>query len=87
MCWLAFCASLCYLQASDKLFSSLDRAEDILSRQRYLTGDTLTEADIRLFVTLIRFDEVRLMRANNSYLTVLSIVVQSSLSSSPAALR
>ncbi|GAB2220315.1 hypothetical protein Droror1_Dr00007960 [Drosera rotundifolia] len=40
------------------LFESLERAEEILSKQRYLCGNTLTEADIRLFVTLIRFDEV-----------------------------
>jgi putative glutathione S-transferase len=33
--------------------------EGILEKQRYLAGDVLTEADIRLFVTLIRFDEVR----------------------------
>ena len=32
--------------------------EEILSRQRYLTSDQLTEADWRLFVTLIRFDAV-----------------------------
>lgn len=36
----------------------MDRCEEILSKQRYLCGDALTEADIRLFVTLIRFDEV-----------------------------
>ena len=33
-------------------------ADELLSNQRYLTGDTLTDADIRLFVTLLRFDEV-----------------------------
>ena len=41
------------------LFSNLDKAEGILSKQRYLAGDHLTEADVRLFMTLIRFDEVR----------------------------
>ncbi|MCF6343576.1 MAG: glutathione S-transferase family protein [Devosiaceae bacterium] len=40
------------------LFETLDWLEDILSRQRYLTGDNLTEADWRLFTTLIRFDPV-----------------------------
>jgi putative glutathione S-transferase len=36
----------------------LDRVEAILSSQRYLVGDRLTEADVRLFQTLIRFDPV-----------------------------
>ncbi|GAX81783.1 hypothetical protein CEUSTIGMA_g9211.t1 [Chlamydomonas eustigma] len=47
-----------YEQAFDELFSSLDRCEDILSKKRYIAGDVFTEADIRLFVTLIRFDPV-----------------------------
>ncbi|KAK9823109.1 hypothetical protein WJX72_000330 [[Myrmecia] bisecta] len=47
-----------YDEAFKQLFASLDRAEDILSKHRYLVGDRLTEADIRLFKTLIRFDEV-----------------------------
>ncbi|CAI7823280.1 unnamed protein product, partial [Closterium sp. NIES-54] len=46
-----------YEEAFKELFAALDRCEDILSRQRYMAGDTFTEADIRLFVTLIRFDE------------------------------
>ncbi len=41
-----------------ELFASLDRCEEILSRQKFIAGDTLTEADIRLFMTLIRFDHV-----------------------------
>ncbi|XP_030850930.1 uncharacterized protein LOC583183 [Strongylocentrotus purpuratus] len=41
-----------------KLFKALDRVEDVLSKSRYLCGDRLTEADIRLFTTLIRFDVV-----------------------------
>jgi hypothetical protein len=41
-----------------ELFGALDRCEDILSRQRYMCGPSLTEADVRLFQTLIRFDEV-----------------------------
>ncbi len=44
--------------AVDKLFTALDKVEHILSQQRYLLGNTLTEADIRLFMTLVRFDEV-----------------------------
>ena len=40
------------------LTESLDRVEDILSRQQYIAGNVLTEADIRLFVTLLRYDEV-----------------------------
>ena len=41
-----------------ELFESLDKVEGILSKKRYLAGDRLTEADVRLFMTLIRFDEV-----------------------------
>jgi len=40
------------------LFNALDKVEDILSKNRYLIGDQLTEADVRLFTTLIRFDVV-----------------------------
>jgi len=47
-----------YDTAFDELFSALDKAEAMLTKQRFLLGDDLTEADIRLFVTLIRFDEV-----------------------------
>jgi putative glutathione S-transferase len=47
-----------YERAYDALFSRLDWLEDRLSRQRYLVGDTITEADIRLFTTLARFDAV-----------------------------
>ncbi|KAJ7278598.1 hypothetical protein O6H91_18G019300 [Diphasiastrum complanatum] len=39
------------------LYAGLDLAEGLLEKHRYLIGDTLTEADIRLFMTLIRFDE------------------------------
>jgi glutathionyl-hydroquinone reductase len=45
-------------EAVRALFDSLDWLEDILSRRRYLLGDHLTEADIRLFPTLARFDAV-----------------------------
>lgn len=47
-----------YDKAVTKLYEALDKCEEILNTQRYLCGDTVTEADIRLFVTLIRFDEV-----------------------------
>ncbi|KAG9447530.1 hypothetical protein H6P81_013658 [Aristolochia fimbriata] len=47
-----------YEEAMVKLYEALDRCEMILQKQRYICGNTLTEADIRLFVTLIRFDEV-----------------------------
>jgi putative glutathione S-transferase len=40
------------------LFARLDWLEERLSTQRYLVGDTITEADVRLFTTLIRFDAV-----------------------------
>ncbi|XP_019150608.1 PREDICTED: uncharacterized protein LOC109147412 [Ipomoea nil] len=47
-----------YNEAVQKLYEALDKCEHILSKQRYLCGNQVTEADIRLFVTLIRFDEV-----------------------------
>ncbi|KAL7561461.1 hypothetical protein ACA910_010977 [Epithemia clementina (nom. ined.)] len=49
-----------YDRAINDLCAAFDRADDILERQRYLTGsgDVLTDVDIRLFVTLLRFDEV-----------------------------
>ena len=47
-----------YEAAFDALFARLDWLEDRLARQRYLVGDQLTESDIRLFPTLVRFDAV-----------------------------
>jgi putative glutathione S-transferase len=47
-----------YEEAFDLLFEALDRIEDRLGRQRYLVGARLTEADWRLFTTLVRFDAV-----------------------------
>ncbi|CAH0476323.1 unnamed protein product [Peronospora belbahrii] len=51
-------SQVAYNEAVAKLFESLDRVEEILSKQRFLMGDVFTEADLRLFTTLIRFDEV-----------------------------
>jgi glutathionyl-hydroquinone reductase len=47
-----------YEEAFDALFTTLDALEDRLSRRRFLFGGQLTEADIRLFPTLARFDAV-----------------------------
>ena len=47
-----------YEEAALALFETLDWLEERLSRQRWLMGDSLSEADIRLFTTLVRFDTV-----------------------------
>ena len=47
-----------YEGAFDKLFDALDWVEGLLGETAYLTGDTITEADWRLFTTLVRFDAV-----------------------------
>jgi len=47
-----------YEDAFHALFASLDRAEALLGERRYLAGDRITEADWRLFTTLVRFDAV-----------------------------
>jgi putative glutathione S-transferase len=47
-----------YNQACDQLFATLDEANAALDNSRYLCGDTVTLADIRLFTTLFRFDTV-----------------------------
>jgi len=47
-----------YEEAAMTLFEALDWLEARLSGSRFLTGDRLTEADIRLFTTLVRFDAV-----------------------------
>ena len=47
-----------YDEAFDAVFSVLDQLEQRLARQRYLAGAAITEADWRLFTTLIRFDAV-----------------------------
>jgi glutathionyl-hydroquinone reductase len=47
-----------YEEGCRAVFAALDWIEDILSRQRFLVGARLTEADWRLFTTLVRFDAV-----------------------------
>ena len=47
-----------YEVACRELFAALDRWEGVLTRQRYLCGKTMTEADVALFTTLLRFDVV-----------------------------
>lgn len=47
-----------YEEAVQPLFETLDWLEERLSSRRYLTGDEITEADWRLFTTLVRFDPV-----------------------------
>ena len=47
-----------YEKAFDQLFNTLDFLEEKLSKQRYLVGTQITEADWRLFTTLVRFDAV-----------------------------
>jgi len=47
-----------YERAFDALFAALDEMEARLNRSRYLAGDRITEADWRLFPTLVRFDSV-----------------------------
>jgi putative glutathione S-transferase len=45
-----------YEKVVTRLFERLDALEERLATRRYLVGDTITEADVRLFVTLVRFD-------------------------------
>jgi putative glutathione S-transferase len=47
-----------YERAYDTLFARLDALSERLAGQRFLVGDTITEADVRLWVTLVRFDPV-----------------------------
>jgi glutathionyl-hydroquinone reductase len=47
-----------YEKAYKRLFARLDWLSDRLEDQRYLVGDTITEADVRLFTSLVRFDPV-----------------------------
>ncbi len=45
-----------YEEAFDRLFARLDELEERLSKQRFLFGDYITDSDVRLYATLIRFD-------------------------------
>ncbi|WP_028021555.1 glutathione S-transferase family protein [Enterovibrio calviensis] len=47
-----------YDEAVEELFNALDKLEERLAERRYLVGDQITEADWRLFTTLVRFDAV-----------------------------
>mmetsp|Transcript_12932 Transcript_12932/g.26743 ORF Transcript_12932/g.26743 Transcript_12932/m.26743 type:complete len:517 (+) Transcript_12932:113-1663(+) len=47
-----------YDESIDSLVNAFDRIESILKTQRYICGPNMTEADVRLFVTLLRFDEI-----------------------------
>jgi len=47
-----------YDEAYDRLFTAMDWLEERLTDRRYLMGDVITEADVRLFTTLVRFDAV-----------------------------
>jgi putative glutathione S-transferase len=47
-----------YDEAYDRLWSAMDRLEERLTDRRYVMGDAITEADVRLFTTLARFDAV-----------------------------
>ncbi len=51
-------AQSAYDAAFDRLFAALDTLEERLDEKRYLVGERITEADWRLFTTLIRFDTV-----------------------------
>lgn len=60
-----------YDQAVEALFTTLDALEERLARRRFLLGDQITEADIRLYPTLARFDAVyyQMFNCNLRHLT------------------
>jgi len=51
-----------YESAFDDVFTAMDRMEAVLANRTYLCGEQLTEADIRVYVTLFRFDPVYFIR-------------------------
>ena len=65
-----------YDAAYDRLFTALDWVSDRLENQRFLVGDTITEADVRLFTTLARFDPVYHghFKCNRSKLTEMPVL-------------
>jgi putative glutathione S-transferase len=65
-----------YQRAYETLFARLDWLSARLSGQRYLVGDTITEADVRLFTTLVRFDAVYHghFKCNRSKLTEMPVL-------------
>ncbi|MDX6229061.1 MAG: glutathionyl-hydroquinone reductase [Frankiales bacterium] len=65
-----------YDKAYARLFAALDKLSDRLAAQRFLVGDTLTEADVRLFTTLARFDPVYHghFKCNRSKLTEMPVL-------------
>jgi putative glutathione S-transferase len=65
-----------YDAAYDALFAELDRLSERLANQRYLVGDRITEADVRLFTTLVRFDAVyhNHFRCNRNKLTEMPVL-------------
>jgi putative glutathione S-transferase len=65
-----------YEKAYDRLWTALDWLTERLATRRYLMGDTITEADVRLFTTLVRFDPVYHghFKANRQKLTELPVL-------------
>jgi len=65
-----------YERAYQRLFERLDWLTERLTRQRYLVGDSITEADVRLFTTLVRFDPVYHghFKCNRSKLTEMAVL-------------
>jgi glutathionyl-hydroquinone reductase len=65
-----------YREAYDALFARLDWLSERLEHQRYLVGETITEADVRLFTTLARFDAVyhNHFKCNRSKLTEMPVL-------------
>ncbi|QGQ20936.1 glutathione S-transferase family protein [Cellulomonas sp. JZ18] len=65
-----------YERAYERLFAGLDWLSERLADRRYLVGDTITEADVRLFTTLVRFDAVYHghFKCNRSKLTEMPVL-------------
>jgi putative glutathione S-transferase len=65
-----------YESAYRRLFDAVDRLSERLEGQRYLVGDTITEADVRLFTTMVRFDPVYHghFKCNRSKLTEMPVL-------------